>query len=493
MNAAVRAMCFVAMPFGRKTGAPARRASDVVRQAAKRAGQAVVQFDDVFAAIREAVEGAGVECIRADYEVGGGFIHRSMYERLLVAEYVVADLTFANANVAYEVGVRHGARSGTTILVCEASQVASLPFDLRPLRIVPYDLGTRETLSPARRKAFKQALGDRLLAARAGELPDDNPILQVTRVGEGTDVGHEKTDVFMKRLQFAGEIARRVADALAVEPPPASVDRLAVVEREVLSGAREIRQLHSALLSLYLAYREKKAWAAMVRLYGDLPRELQETPVAREQLALALNRLAEQAADGGDRSAASELRTRSLQAVRALPSHAFTSETWGIVGRIEKGRYQEATAAGDAPGAAGALQAAIDAYEQGLLADPRDYYPGVNAVTLRLLRGTPEDEERLASILPVVRFAVDRALQQEHPGRGDTERYWQEATRLELACAARDWAAADGHLRKVLGIHAAPWMRETTAKNLRLQARARAADADVSGRLETLADLLAVT
>ena len=37
-----------------------------------------------------------------------------MYERLLVAEYVVADLTFSNPNVTYEVGVRHGATARPT-------------------------------------------------------------------------------------------------------------------------------------------------------------------------------------------------------------------------------------------------------------------------------------------------------------------------------------------------------------------------------------------
>lgn len=502
-------MCFVAMPFGRKGGpaagalTPARDRKREARRTAKTAGTSArrthekppgspgaVQFDDVYDAIRNAVEAAGLECIRADYEEGGGFIHRAMYERLLVAEYVVADLTLANANVAYEVGVRHGARTGATILLCESSHVGALPFDLRPLRVLTYDLRGRETLTPTRRKALVDALGDRLRVARAGQLPDDNPILQVTRVGEGPGVGHEKTDVFLNRLRYAGEIATRVADALALEPPAKAIERLAAIEANVLEGAREIRQLHTALVSLYLGYREKEAWDRMVRLYGDLPRELRETPVAREQLALALNRLAEQAGARGDRTEAAELRNRALQAVKGLPGDAFTSETWGIVGRIEKGRYDEAAAVGESAAAAGALDAAIGAYEQGLVADPRDYYPGVNAVTLRLVRGTPEDEARLARILPVVRFALERARPPDDPTKRDAERYWQEATRLELACAERDWAAAEGHLRTLLGLAAESWMRQSTAKNLRLQARARAADRDAAARLASYSDEL---
>jgi hypothetical protein len=503
VNDAVRPMCFVAMPFGRKTGSALAAASPAAakrrargartdRTAPRRAGAqaAAVEFDDVYEAIRTAVEAAGLECIRADYEKGGGFIHRPMYERLLVAEYVVADLTLANANVAYEVGVRHGARTGATILLCDSSQIAALPFDFRGFRVIGYDLAGREKLTPARRRALVEALRERLAEARAGDLPDDNPIVQLTRVGEGPGVGHEKTDVFLKRLRYASEIASHVADALALEPAAKALERLAEIEAEVLGQAREIRQLHTALLSLYLAYREKKGWDRMVRLYGDLPRELQQTPVAREQLALALNRLAEQAAKRGDATEAAELRNRAVQAVKALPPDAFTSETWGILGRIEKGRYDQAVAAGDTTGAQAALQAAIDAYEQGLLADPRDYYPGVNAVTLRIVRGSRDDEARLTRILPVVRFAVERAQQPDDPAKRDAERYWQEATRLELACAARDWPAAEQHLQTLLGLDAAPWMRETTANNLRLQAQARAAEADAAGRLASYADAL---
>jgi len=48
--------------------------------------------------------------IRADEERGGGIIHKPMYERLLLAEIVIADLTFASANVFSELGVRHAAR-----------------------------------------------------------------------------------------------------------------------------------------------------------------------------------------------------------------------------------------------------------------------------------------------------------------------------------------------------------------------------------------------
>src|SRR4051812_42595722 len=83
---ALRPMCFIAMPFGTR---PAQRSMEI-------------DFDRVHQFIRRGAEAAGLEAIRADFEPAGGFIHKPMLERILVAEYVVADLTLANPNVMYE-------------------------------------------------------------------------------------------------------------------------------------------------------------------------------------------------------------------------------------------------------------------------------------------------------------------------------------------------------------------------------------------------------
>ena len=81
------------------------------------------------------------------------------------------------------------------------------------------------------------------------------------------------------------------------------------------------------------------------------------------------------------------------------------------------------------------------AYEQGFRTDLRDYYPGVNGVTLRLFRGTEDDYTTLKALMPVVRYSVASA-----PAPKNTEeRYWQTATKLELAMADRDWKAAHEH------------------------------------------------
>src|SRR3712207_6927919 len=82
-----------------------------------------IDFDRVYAmAIRPGITDAGMVPIRADEEKLGGIIHKAMFERLLVCDFAVADLTTSNANVLYELGVRHAARPRTTLTVYAESR-----------------------------------------------------------------------------------------------------------------------------------------------------------------------------------------------------------------------------------------------------------------------------------------------------------------------------------------------------------------------------------
>jgi len=112
------------MPFGKKPAGDGR----------------VVDFDAVYSElIKPAVEAAELEPLRADEEEAGGIIHKPMFERLILCEYAVADLTTANANVFYELGLRHAVRSWATQLLFAAGW-GQLPFDVALLRALPYQL-----------------------------------------------------------------------------------------------------------------------------------------------------------------------------------------------------------------------------------------------------------------------------------------------------------------------------------------------------------------
>src|SRR5206468_312638 len=122
-------------------------------------GGAMVDFDAVYHdLIAPAVDAAGLQAIRADEEMTGGIIHKPMFERLILCEYAIADLTMANANVFYELGVRHAVRPWSTVLI-QAGE-PHLPFDVGLLRALPYSLTDEGT--PKDDAEIRDKLAERL-------------------------------------------------------------------------------------------------------------------------------------------------------------------------------------------------------------------------------------------------------------------------------------------------------------------------------------------
>src|SRR6185295_17969705 len=66
-----------------------------------------------------------------------GNIRADMFQRLLTADVVVADVSIHNANVFYELGIRHAFREKRTFMI--RSDAAAYPFDLQTDRYFTYD------------------------------------------------------------------------------------------------------------------------------------------------------------------------------------------------------------------------------------------------------------------------------------------------------------------------------------------------------------------
>lgn len=113
--------CFVVQGFGKKTDYTDGR---------------VLDLDASYEIIKEAVESAGLQCIRADEIVHSGTIDVPMYEQLLRADLVIADLSTYNVNAAFELGVRYGLRPQATIIVAE--EQFKNPFDVGHIVIRRY-------------------------------------------------------------------------------------------------------------------------------------------------------------------------------------------------------------------------------------------------------------------------------------------------------------------------------------------------------------------
>ena len=350
-------LCFVVMPFGKKPNL---------------AG-GTVDFDAVYKElIAPAIEQAGLQPLRADEEMTGGIIHKPMFERLILCEYVVADLTSANANVFYELGVRHAVRPWSTVLIYAAC-CGRLPFDVAPLRALPYEL-TPDGL-PTNVAAAKAALAQHLVEAKNEST--DSPLYQLIENYPKMEIDHIKTDVFRDQVQYSADRKAELAQARQLAKKQGlEQGRQALVALQQKLG--DIGKTEAGVvIDLFLSYRAVEAWPEMIALAKQMSPPLAATVMVQEQLALALNRY-------GQGEEAEQVL------LDLLAKRGPSSETYGILGRVYKDRWDAANQAGEKFLADGLLDKAIDAYLYGFEADWRDAYPGVNAVTLMELRDPPD-------------------------------------------------------------------------------------------------------
>ncbi len=416
----MRPLCFVLMPFGKKTDGAGR----------------VVDFDEVYKQlIAPAVNAAGLDAIRADEEQVGGSIHKPMFERLMLCDYAVADITGANPNVYYELGIRHAVRPRSTIILFAGG--TPLPFDIANLRGLPYQINAAGI--PVDCEQTAAAITARFRSARE-DTGDDSPLFQLIDGMPRIEVDHEKTDIFREQVEYSKEFKRRLAAARAE-----NIDAVrAIAHGDELANLKDVEA--GTVVDLFLSFRDLKAYQDMVDLYARMPEPLQRTRLVREQLSLALNRL-------GKWKEAEEILLKVIQ------DYGESSETNALLGRIYKDRWEAARNAGQSLEARGLLKRAIAAYLAGFEADWRDCYPGINAVTLMEMMEPPDKAQ--ADLLPVVRYAALRRIRTN----GD---YWDHATLLELEILCRNPDAAMDAAGSALALARYSWELETTVRNMRL-------------------------
>jgi hypothetical protein len=122
--------------------------------------------------IKPVVEAKGLECVRADEITHSGSIDIQMYRELLKADLVIADISTANPNAIYELGIRHALRPFTTIVISEDKLV--YPFDLNHILITSYQhLGDAIDYEEVER--FRSALG-KLIDTVIPKREPDSPV-----------------------------------------------------------------------------------------------------------------------------------------------------------------------------------------------------------------------------------------------------------------------------------------------------------------------------
>lgn len=392
--------------------------------------------------IEPAIRDAGLDPYRAEKFLGDGTMPKPMWEQLLLYEFAVIDLSGANSNVLYHLGIRQAVRPGST--VCLYSEFAPPRFDVVELHALPYRVAGFGVLESA--AASRRAIADQLRLAQA-PLQKSSPVLHL--VDTFRDIARLTTDVFRDRAEYSTALKERLAEARKQ-----GVEGVRKIDGEIgdLEGAE-----FGVVVDLFLSYRAVKGWAEMVTLVKRMPAALAATTMVQQQLALALNRAGQ-----------GEQAERVLNEL--LTCRGPSSETYGILGRVLKDRADLALKTGSRELAEGLLNRAITAYLKGFETDWRDAYPGINAITLMELKEPPDPLRE--KLIPVVAYAVERRIVVGKPD------YWDHATRFELAVLARDEKTASAAIAEALAAVREVWELQTTVRNVRLIREARASRGD---------------
>jgi MAP3K TRAFs-binding domain len=421
------------MPFGKKPDAKGN----------------IIDFDYVYNEfIRKVIEKCNLSPIRADEEMIGGIIHKPMYERLILCDYAIADLTTANANVFFELGIRYTAKPYTTFSIFESE--TKIPFDLVDVRCFPYSIadGIIKDLDEKINKLVNYIGGIK------DKKETDSPIYQLLDgIQFSHNLSHEKVELLRSQTEFNESLRTELSQVIQSNSGK-EVKASQINEIENKLGNKNDWQV-SMSIDILLAYRSVESYPDMVRFIEALPAFLKNTILIREQYGFALNRA------GKKDDAITVLQ-------KLIDDNGTSSETCGILGRVYKDKYNELK--GSKPLLAnGYLDKAIETYMMGYKADMRDFYPGVNAVNLLFIKKDP----MAADLAKVVEFSVNTHLEKKAKKSfrnitSNFDDYWPYATLLELAVIQDNHENANKYLAQCLVTPNESWQRTTTAQNLKM-------------------------
>ena len=386
--------CFVVMGFGQKTDLATGR---------------VLDLDKTYRVLIEpAVTQAGVECIRADSILHSGLIDRPMYELLFGADLVIADLSTANPNAIYELGVRHALKPHTTIVIAEDQ--FKFPFDLSHLLIRHYEhlgKGIDAEVAAAFVKDLKKAIEELLHTPQV-----DSPVFE-----------------FLPQLLGKKEL-----------------------ENAVVAAAAPVQGVN-AMVEMFRQAKAAENWSDAADYLKMIVKNVPNDSYFRQQWALATYKSKQP-----DAVTALQAAKKILQELN--PHSSTDPETLGLWGAIHK-RLWETTADRTS------LEESVRAYQKGFIVKD-DHYNGINYAFMLNVRASVTQDPREAQADMVVAERARRrvaglcAAMKDDPD--PAEDFWVKASQVEALFGSGQRDAAE-ELRTTLQ-PPETWMMKTLEEQL---------------------------
>jgi hypothetical protein len=419
-----RPICFVIMPYGVKETQPRPGAKDA---------PAKVDYDKLWEkAYLPAIDQLGYSAVRADFDLGGMII-KDMLQRLGLCDLVIADISIPNANVYYEVGIRHAAAAQGCVLL--AAHWADVPFDLKQIKQLRYGI-TSQVIDDAAAATMVAMLIDKVPEHASGDSPFHSSIPGFPGKVNLGDISAFKSQLAeLSEFQSAVRFARFAATAELRRSR-------ALALRDEYRSSGPIQE--PVALELILLIRDCTDAPTTIAYIDGLPPRIRHLPVVQEQRALVQSH-------GGNHEEA----IAALEQLIAIAGD--TPERRGLIGGRYKRLWRDAT---DPATKSKYLDLAIKHYNLGMHLDLNAYYSTCNLPVLYRARGRRGDEEKAAVAAAVTQVACDRA---RSTGSGDE---WLKPTLLFAAFFAANVDKARELADEVREQGAVAWKLESTLQDL---------------------------
>jgi hypothetical protein len=312
--------------------------------------------------IQEALKRNGLKGETTEVIAEAGNIRLDMFQMLIAHDLVIADISIDNANVFYELGIRHGLRPKGTILIRFPTSGKDVPFDLKTDRYIAYN---RENPAAAVGLLAK-SIEDTIQAMRSPERKPDSPVFLL--LPELSPPDPAKLTVVPR--EFQEEVEKSENDKINGLTTLARLGEEAKRNSWGREGFRLIGRAQRGMKAFVLA---RETWEVIRK---DLPDDIE----ANLQLATIYQRLGDfvTAAQACRRVLANASAQRKDRADARSQLARNEKASWVADFRrveVEKARRQQAVADSR-------LIGAFDGYMAGFAEDLNDYYSGINAFGL---------------------------------------------------------------------------------------------------------------
>ena len=246
---------------------------------------------------------------------------------------MLADVSIANGNVYYEVGIRHAARKQGCIMT--AADWSKPLFDIDQMRRISYPLPDQLVSDDTASEIISK-----IQTAISDMATGESPFYQL--FPKHPEYDPARATAFRKSLEDLSRFQGEIIAARSASGDQRHARALDLSKRYYTGGPIQ----KAVAMELLYTLRDCSDWSNTLQFIDSLPGDLRESPLIKEQRALALSK------SGDNDTAIGALRELIL-------TSGDTSERRGLLGSRYKSKWASSKNPAD-------LDRAIDEYEAGM-------------------------------------------------------------------------------------------------------------------------------